>query len=362
MKPSNTSKAVEQKDSSVTQPADEQKDSSVTQPADEQKDSSVTQPTIQLQNRSELVQHNVQQRNPAEITQQAIQRGIMLVEIYRSMEETNRRFDGIINRIRATFWSILLMNWILIGVAVALFVGAFYSALGGKFEVAGVLSAMGVADILSVFVFAMNRVQTSLGDQVQVQLASNGYIKQILNFDERLTCELDAEQIRNINEEIRKATRNTMELIQNFTKIGKESSKEPWINPYPIRYGNLNLPDTVFVGEPITVTGVLTNKGDRPVTLTSIVIAIRPPLGTPMGGPFDFDFTIQPGRVVKSGESVTISDKKAIEIDIKGGNVAQVIPPEYIDKKWYGFMTCQTDDGNWHDDPSKKTFIVKKKT
>jgi hypothetical protein len=213
---------------------------------------------------------------------------------------------------------------------------------------------------LSVFIFAMNRVQTSLGDQVQVQLATNGYMKQILNFDERLTFELDAEQIKIVNEEIRKATLNTMELIQNFTKIGKESGKEPWINPFPIRYGKLDFPAVVTEGTPISVSGVLTNKGDKPVTLTSIVIAVRPPLGTPAGGPFDFDFTVQLGRVIKSGESVTISDTKAIEVNRKEGDVKQKIPAEYIDKKWYCFMTCQTEDGNWHDDPNKKTFTVKK--
>ena len=297
----------------------------------------------------------------AQMTQQAIQHGIMLVEINKSVQEANRRFDGIINRVRVTFWSILLMNWILIGMGVALFGGAFYSALGGKFEVTAALSAIGVADILSVFVFAMNRVQTSLGDQVQIQLASNAYMKQILNFDEHFKFELDTEQIKDVNSEIRKATLNAMELIQKFTKIGKESSKEPWINPFPIRYGKLDFLKQVYEGTPITVSGVLKNEGDMPVTLTSIVIAVRPPLGTPAGGPFTFDFTVQPGRVVKSGESVTISDTKAIEINSKEGNVKQVIPDEYIGQEWYAFMTCQTEDGYWHDDPNKHTFVVKRK-
>jgi hypothetical protein len=293
----------------------------------------------------------------AQMTQQSIQHGIMLAEINKSVQDANRRFDGIINRVRITFWSILLMNWILIGMGVALFGGAFYSALGGKFDVTAALSATGVADILSVFVFAMNRVQTSLGDEVQVQLASNACMKQITNFDEHFKFELNTEEIKDVNSEIRKATLNAMELIQKFTKIGQESSKEPWISPFPIRYGKLGFPDEVYEGTPITASGVLKNEGDMSVTLTSIVIAVRPPLGTPAGGPFNFDFTVQPGRVVKSGKSVTISDTKAIHS--KEGNGA--IPDEYIDKEWYAFMTCQTEDGYWHDDPNKHTFVVKRK-
>lgn len=306
--------------------------------------------------RAELTEDSTEKS--AQMTQQAIQHGIMLAEINKSVQEANRRFDGIINRVKVTFWSILLMNWILIGVGVTLFGGAFYSALGGKFEVAIVLSATGVADILSVFVFAMNRVQTSLGDQVQIQLASNAYMKQILNFDEHFRFELDTEQIKEVNIEIRKATLNAMELIQKFTKIGKESSKEPWINPFPIRYEKLNFPQEVHEGTPITVSGVLKNEGDTPVTLTGIVIAVRPPLGTPTGGPFTYDFTVQPGRVVKSGESVLISDEKAIEISCKDRNVKQKIDEINIGKEWYAFMTCQTEDGNWHDDPNKYTFKV----
>lgn len=298
----------------------------------------------------------------AQMTKQAIQHGIMLVEINKSVQEANRRFDGIINRVRITFWSILLMNWILIGMGVALFGGAFYSALGGKFEVASVLSATGVVDILSVFVFAMNRVQTSLGDQVQIQLASNAYMKQILNFDEHFKFELGIEQIENVNSEIRKITLNTMELIQNFTKIGRESSKEPWINLFPIRFGKLDFPEHVYEGTPIVMSGVLKNDSDMPVTLTHIVIAVRPPLGTPVGGPFNFDFAVLPGRVVNSRESVTIkSDPKAIEVNIREGNIKQVIPDEYIGKEWYAFMTCQTEDGYWHDDPNKSPFVVYRK-
>lgn len=332
-------------------------------PIDQTVTTAVTPSAIQSKPPINPFERSESPTKPAELTQltqQAIQRGIMLVEIHKSMQETSSRFDEIINRIKITFWSILLMNWILIGIAVSLFAGAFYSALGGQFAITGALAAMGVADIITLFTFAMNRVQTSLGDQVQVQIATNGYMKQLLNFDERLSFELKPEEINSINEEIRRATLVAMEQIQNFTKIGKESAKEPWLDKFPIRYGKLDFPKEVTEGTPISVSGVITNKSDSPVPLTSIVIAVRPPGGTPTGGPFNFDFSVQPGRVVKPGESITISDQKTIEMHYLD-RVTQVISPEYYDKPWCAFMTCQTSDGNWHDNPSKESFKVKKK-
>jgi hypothetical protein len=293
--------------------------------------------------------------------QETVQHSKMLTKICESIKLSDSQFEDIINRIRVTFWSILLMNWILIGLAVVMFAGAIYAAFGGQFVVTGVLTLTGFGDILSVFIFSMNRVQTNLGDQVQVQIAYNGFIKQLLNFDEHFKFDLTEDEIEKINQEIRKSTFNSMGLIQKFTKIGTASSKEPWINPFPIRYGKLEIPSEVNVGTSITISGTLKNEGDKPVTLTSIVIAVRPPLGTPTGGPFTYDFTVQPGQTINPNKSIAISNSKAIEASWDSTKTNPAIPQEYLDKEWYAFMTCQTEDGNWHDDPSKYTFTVRNK-
>ena len=293
--------------------------------------------------------------------QEALQHSKMLNEVCYSIKLSDARFNDIINRIKVTFWSILIMNWILIGMAVVMFGGAIYAAFGGQFLIAGVLTASGFGDILSVFVFSMNRVQTNLGDQVQVQIAYNGFMKQILNFDEHFQFDLKTDEIKEINQEIRKLTLSSMGLIQKFTKIGTASSKDAWINSFPIRYGKLELPNEVTVGTAITMSGTLRNEGDKPITLTSIVIAVRPPLGTPTGGPFTYDFTVQPGQTINPNKSIPISNSKTIEANWDPKKTNPAMPKEYLDKEWYAFMTCQTEDGNWHDDSNKYTFIVRDK-
>ena len=174
--------------------------------------------------------------------QETVQHSKMLNAICESIELTDAQFEDIINRIKVTFWSILIMNWILISMAVVMFGGAVFAALGGRYDITVVLTATGFGSILTVFTFSMNRVQTNLGDQVQVQIAYNGFIKQLLNFDEHFKFDLTANEIKQINQEIRKSTLSSMGLIQKFTKIGTASSQEPWINSFPIRYGKLEIP------------------------------------------------------------------------------------------------------------------------
>ena len=54
------------------------------------------------------------------------------------------------------------------------------------------------------------------------------------------------------------------------------------------------------------------------------------------------------------------SKPKTIEKSAKNANVIETIPDKWIGKDWYAFITCQTEDGVWHDDPNKYLFEVKK--
>lgn len=270
--------------------------------------------------------------------------------------------NGLIKRINVTFWSILIMNWILIGIGVIMFGAALYGALGlRRIDVAALLSVTGFGDIAAVFKYSINRVQRSLGDQVQVQTACYGYEKQIMKLVEHFDSNGNIAQVKAMNEEIRKATLFSMELIQNFTEIGKPLRKEPWISRFPIRYERLNFPSEVYVGEKITASGAFRNVGDKPINLTSIVIAVRPPFGTPSGGPFRFDFHIDPARTLKPGESYTITKTKCIEDSARDEGTKVKIPEKYLGEDWVAFMTCQTEDGHWHDDPNKTWFAVLKR-
>ena len=281
--------------------------------------------------------------------------------IFVSGKGNNGKLDelkSVQDRIKWTFWSILLMNWILIGIGVVMFGAALFSAFWlQRWDITGVLSLTGFGDIFTVFKFSMNRVQRSLGDQVHVQTAFSGYMKQIMKFKSGANIN----DIKMINEEIRKATLYSMELIQNFTEIGKPLKKEPWIVRFPIRYEKLNFPLKVYVGEKITASGTLRNVGDKPIHLTSIVMAVRPPLGTPGGGPFRFDFHTDPARTLKPGGSYTITKTKCIEDSARDIGKKEEIPEKYLGKDWFAFMTCQTEDGYWHDDPNKTWFEVLKK-
>jgi hypothetical protein len=273
-----------------------------------------------------------------------------------------QKFQDIQRRISWTFYSILIINWILVGMGAAMFMVALYSAVGLlRLDITALLSATGFGNILAVFKFSMNRVQRSLGDQVQVEIASYGYIEQIKKVDEHLESNAEISNIKAINEEIRKATFDSMELIQNFTEIGKPLKKKPWISRFPIRYV-LCFPDEVYIGKEITATGTLRNVGDEPIELTSIVIAIRPPFGTPSGGPFRFDFLIAEPHTLSPGESFTVTETKRIEDSAIKRGKREEIPEKYLGEDWVAFLTCQTDDGNWHDAPNKRWFkVIKEK-
>ncbi|MCW4024903.1 MAG: hypothetical protein NWF01_07710 [Candidatus Bathyarchaeota archaeon] len=277
----------------------------------------------------------------------------ILDQVCNSMTQSNLRFKGIISRINITFWSILAMNWILIGVAVVMFIGAVYAALGGRLDVTLLLSVTGFADIFTVFRFSMNRVQTNLGDQVQVEVAYDSYVKQISQFDQHFNINHKTEDLKTINNEIRQVTLNTMMLIQKYTKIGTESSHKEWLTLFPIRYGQLEIPKEVSLGQKVTMKGTLRNVGDKPVTLESIVIALRPPGGTPEGGPLGFDFFAFPGQVIKPNQEIEIKKEQTID-----SNWTNRPDPTYLDKAWYAFIACKTEDGVWHNDCNKYSFIV----
>jgi hypothetical protein len=290
--------------------------------------------------------------------QEAFQHYKIFEEVNNSINKSNLRFEGIIRRINATFWSILIMNWVLIGMAVVMFAGAVYAAIGGRFDITALLTLSGFGSILAVFRFSMDRVQTSLGDQIQVEVAYDSYIKQILLFDEHFDFKLKTDDIKKINVEIRESTLNTMMLIQNYTKIGAQSSSEPWITTFPIRYGKIEVPSQVYLGEKITMKATLRNDGDKDVTLKSIAIAVRPPLGTPESGPFTFDFTVQLGQVIKAHQEITIVSEKTINSKWDSPEKEIDVPKEYLEKEWYAFIACETNDDVWHNDNNKYTFTV----
>lgn len=294
-----------------------------------------------------------------------VHHGQMLWESVDSVDAAKKNIKGIIDRTNCTFRTILIMNWILIAIGVSMFVAALYSAVGlQRWDITGVLSLTGFGDIFTVFKFSMNRVQRSLGDQVHVQTASYGYMKQIMKFDEHFESGAKMDEIKLINAEIRKATLSSMELIRDFTEIGKPLKKESWMRAreraYHLRYGKLEFPSRVYEGETITALGTIRNTGDEPITLTSIVIAVRPPHGTVNSGPFDFDFGIFPGHTLDPGESYKVTRDKCIE-DSARHKGKEKIKEEYFGSGWFAFIACQTEDGEWHNDPNKTFFKVLKK-
>lgn len=276
-------------------------------------------------------------------------------------------------RITYTFWSILIFNWILVTMGVVAFYIASLKALGGEFDIAALFGALGTADVISLFKFSMDRVQRSLGDQVQVETACAGHLKQ-MDFVKDLVKGLGSnpkitiDYIERINEEIRRATLYSMELIQDFTKIAEPLKEKPWIRALPVRYGKLKINGkeieeefTVKKGKKIILSGTLRNVSNKSIKINTIVIAVRPPGGTPDGGPFRFDFAIREKAVtLKPKQSVTIKNTKTIEQNMKDKKKTEEIKDEWYGKDWYAFMTCQTEDGCWHDDHNKYWFELKK--
>lgn len=274
-------------------------------------------------------------------------------------------------KINRTFDAILKFNWILVSLGVAAFIVAIISAFLDLALQTVVFGALGTADVISLFKFSMDRVQRSLGDQVQVERVKKGIEKEI-EFIERLKSNnsITLEEVKKINREIRRSTLNSMELIQSYTKIAEPLNPEPWLRTLPIRYSNLQLDNSemkgkvsVTVGKPFKLSGSIRNASlTKTVNITAIVIAIRPPGGTPDGGPFRFDFYIEKKkRKLLPLQSVSIGGEKTIEASARVKDKKEDILPEWYNREdWYAFMTCQTEDGCWNDDHNKYWFEVVK--
>jgi hypothetical protein len=275
-------------------------------------------------------------------------------------------------KISWTFKSILMFNWILVMMGVAAFIVAIISAFVGTIEATVVFGALGTADVISLFKFSMDRVQRCLGDQVQVEQVKKGLATEI-EFIEQLKSNSkpgDIDEVKKINREVRRSTLNSMELIQSFTKIAEPLNPEPWIRTLPIRYSNLQLDNSemkgkvsVTAGKSFRLSGSLKNASlTKTVNITAIVIAIRPPGGTPDGGPFRFDFYIEKKkRKLLPLQSVSIGAEKTIEASARvKGKTEDILPEWYNREDWYAFMTCQTEDGCWNDDHNKYWFEVVK--
>jgi len=283
--------------------------------------------------------------------------------VIKKEKERQKFLDGyLLKKMNYTFWAILCITFILVALGVAIVGVALYSAVVlGKLDiVTAALSALGIGDIFGIFKFSMDRLQRSLGDQVHVETASDAYLEQIRKIDDYSKSNANINDVDKISEEIRKAALNSMKLVQSFTEIGKPV-KKAWISAFPIRYEKLTFPKEVYLGEKFSASGTLRNEGDEPIRLTSMVIAVRPPFGTPSGGPFKYDFIIAPARTLKPSESYTIGITKCIEDSARELGTKEEIPEKYLDEDWYAFMTCQTEDGYWHDDPNKIWFKVKKR-
>ena len=100
----------------------------------------------------------------------------------------------------------------------------------------------------------------------------------------------------------------------------------------------------VGAGGSVTASVTLRNAGDQFLNLQDIVIAGRPPGGTDANGPFD-DFG-QTGRIaLQPGQSLTIRRARRFGAPDPAGT-------------WYAFVTYQTPDGRWHDDPRRAHFSL----
>jgi hypothetical protein len=101
---------------------------------------------------------------------------------------------------------------------------------------------------------------------------------------------------------------------------------------------------TVTPGESLVGTATLWNPGKTAIALHDVVLAGRPPHGTNAGGPFD-DFGGTGPVTLKPGQRLTIREARTfIASDPRG--------------VWRTYVTYQTPDGLWHDDPHDATFLV----
>src|SRR5579884_3760952 len=102
---------------------------------------------------------------------------------------------------------------------------------------------------------------------------------------------------------------------------------------------------SVMLGRSLSVTATLKNAGTANIALKDIAIAGRPPGGTNAGGPFD-NFGPQPANVTLApGQSYST---------VQTGTFSATDPTG----AWYCYLTYQTVDGAWHDDPTDGHFTV----
>lgn len=286
-------------------------------------------------------------------------------------EGHEREWMVIKNRLKYTFFSILIFNCILVIMGIIAFSIGVVKALGREFDIAALFGILGTADVISIFAFSMDRVQRNLGDQVQVQTAYTSHLEQIDNIKAmEAKSNITIDEAERLNVEIRRATLISMKLIQDFTKIAEPLKDKPWIRALPIIYGPLRLNGnpitnrtefTVIKGEKIALSGTIKNVSNKRIKLNKIVIAVRPPHGTPEGGPWRFDFFMKEEPTsLEPEEWVEIEGSKTIERNMQTG-IIEPIPDEWFTKDWYVFVTCQTEeDGCWHDDHNKYWFELKK--
>jgi hypothetical protein len=283
-------------------------------------------------------------------------------------KDTQIEFKEIINRLSKTFWSILLFNYILIIMGIVAFILATVNAFGGKIELTILFGALGFADIGAIFRFSMDRVQRSLGDQVQLFHVNKGHNIQMAAV--KKFAPKDIAEVGKYNGEVRKATINSMKLIQDFTKIAEPLSNKPWIRSFPGRFSQMKLNGNLIKGEfevkedeEIELSGSIFNSSYQRLKISAVAIAVRPPGGTPDGGPFRFDFYIDTTEhTLQARQTLEIVSKpKKILINSKTGK-KELLRNDWYGKDWYAFMTCQTEDGCWQDDHNKYWFELKKKT
>jgi hypothetical protein len=101
---------------------------------------------------------------------------------------------------------------------------------------------------------------------------------------------------------------------------------------------------SVTAGGQLTGSATIKNLGTASLTVQNVVLASRPPGGTNTGGPYD-DFGSVGPITLAGGQSLTITKTRTFTTADPLGS-------------WYGFVTYQTPDGVWQDDPRDATFAV----
>jgi hypothetical protein len=133
------------------------------------------------------------------------------------------------------------------------------------------------------------------------------------------------------------ATTSTNTPVSTATAVGTSGSI---VVSSPLQYSAAS----VTAGGQLTGSATIKNQGTASVTVQNAVLASRPPGGTNRGGPYD-DFGSVGPITLAGGQSLTITKTRAFTTADPLGS-------------WYGFVTYQTPDGVWHDDPHDATFAV----